>query len=163
MRANIVFYRSGETLNSATALIRIRVNVRFVRGPTVIKRAPTGIGSSRPPKVRKATSRRHRHTGLGTRRGFSSSTSRMAAAFKAALEQRLRNASKFGLDLSRRRQLLAARVRSIPGPDRPGVRRCGDLRVLEIRIERARTAPGDLSDAAGRIGPKKAASFTTVC
>ncbi len=62
------------------------------------------------------------------------------AAFKQALEQRLRAASKTGVDFDRRRQLLVfdrflARVTQALGD---GVILKGGL-VLELRLERART------------------------
>ncbi|MFO1076779.1 MAG: nucleotidyl transferase AbiEii/AbiGii toxin family protein [Planctomycetota bacterium] len=62
------------------------------------------------------------------------------AAFKQALEQRLRNASSAGADLARRRQLLVferflARVRQVAGD---AVVLKGGL-VLELRLQRART------------------------
>src|SRR5207248_1143352 len=62
------------------------------------------------------------------------------AGFKAALEQRLRNASKSGAELARRRQLLVfdrflARVTRVLGKT---AMLKGGL-VLELRLERART------------------------
>lgn len=62
------------------------------------------------------------------------------AAFKAALEQRLRNASPSGVEIARRRQLLVfdrflARVARVLGN---AAMLKGGL-VLEIRLERART------------------------
>ena len=87
------------------------------------------------------------------------------AAFKQALEQRLRNASTSGADLARRRQLLVferflARVQQLAGDS---VVLKGGL-VLEMRLQRARTTkdidlrmmgtPRDLLDRlqeAGRI------------
>src|SRR5438105_3098028 len=61
-------------------------------------------------------------------------------AFKQALEQRLRTASKTGADFARRRQLLVfdrflARIVALLGD---GVLLKGGL-VLELRLERART------------------------
>src|SRR2546427_12460297 len=62
------------------------------------------------------------------------------AAFKAALEQRLRDSSKSGVELGRRRQLLVferllARVTRVLGK---AAMLKGGL-VLELRLERART------------------------
>jgi len=62
------------------------------------------------------------------------------AAFKAALEQRLRDSSKSGVELARRRQLLVfdrllARVTRVLGK---AAMLKGGL-VLEFRLERART------------------------
>src|SRR2546423_1518816 len=62
------------------------------------------------------------------------------AGFKAALEQRLRNSSKSGVELARRRQLLVfdrflARVTRVLGK---AAMLKGGL-VLELRLERART------------------------
>ena len=62
------------------------------------------------------------------------------AGFKAALEQRLRNSSKSGVELARRRQLLVfnrflARVTRLLGK---AAMLKGGL-VLELRLERART------------------------
>ena len=62
------------------------------------------------------------------------------AAFKAALEQRLRDSSKSGVELARRRQLLVfdrllARVTRVLGK---AAMLKGGL-VLELRLERART------------------------
>src|SRR5467141_2162505 len=62
------------------------------------------------------------------------------AAFKAALEQRLRDSSKSGVELARRRQLLVfdrllARVTLVLGE---AAMLKGGL-VLELRLERART------------------------
>ena len=64
----------------------------------------------------------------------------MPAAFKAALEQRLRNASPSGVELARRRQLLVfdrflARIARVLGN---AAMLKGGL-VLEIRLEKART------------------------
>lgn len=81
------------------------------------------------------------------------------AAFKAALEQRLRNASGSGVELARRRQLLVferflARIARVFG-DAATLK--GGL-VLEIRIERARTTKdvdlrlvGSPADVLGRL------------
>ena len=63
-------------------------------------------------------------------------------AFKQALEQRLRSAAATGTDFGRRRQLLVfdrflARLGKVAGD---AVTLKGGL-VLELRLERARTAP----------------------
>ena len=80
------------------------------------------------------------------------------AGFKAALEQRLRNSSKAGVELARRRQLLVfdrflARVTRALGK---AAMLKGGL-VLELRLERARTTRDvDLASMLRRRTPWRA-------
>src|SRR5207253_2953943 len=103
------------------------------------------------PLLRRQSGARTRHgqqtAGNGGRTGYCYRARRMKprtyatpAGFKAALEQRLRNASKSGVELARRRQLLVfdrflARVTRVLGK---AAMLKGGL-VLELRLERART------------------------